>query len=149
MSNIQDWDINPLLRGVVRRLKCTTADDIASRGRAYWGRTPGVGRISLTDLDELLTKAGLTWFGQPESSKAPAPQQRTVRVRILVATDDKGNWTSAGYWSGEPGNDPMEWIACEDLTETIRYHWIEADVPYPEPETTIAGEVSAAEGWER
>lgn len=71
--------------------------------------------------------------------KAP----RTVRVRILVAVDDKGQWVSAGYYSGAEAanNNPKEWIALDDLTEVMRYHWIEADIPLPEAETTIAGEV--------
>jgi hypothetical protein len=68
---------------------------------------------------------------------------RTVRVRILVATDDKGHWTSAGYDSGSSeDNDPRSWIAIDDLSEVMRYHWVEADVPLPEPEQTIIGHVT-------
>ncbi len=66
---------------------------------------------------------------------------RGVRVRILVAVDDKGQWASAGYELKGDTNDPREWIAIDDLTEVMRYHWIEADVPLPESGDTIVGEV--------
>lgn len=73
----------------------------------------------------------------------PVSKPRTVRVRILVAVDDKAHWASSGYYSGPQAanSDPKEWIALDDLSEVIRYSWIEADIPLPEPEATIAGEV--------
>ncbi len=76
----------------------------------------------------------------------PVPPS-TVRVRILVAVYDNGKWIGHGHAGGMAG-DAKEWInldynlSDDNMTRVRRYHWIEADVPLPEPETTIAGEVT-------
>lgn len=64
-------------------------------------------------------------------------QVPTKRVRILVAIDSEGKWTSAGYDYGN-GNDPHDWIMLDDLGPHMSYHWVEADVPLP-VSTTIEG----------
>lgn len=56
-------------------------------------------------------------------------QPQTTRVRILLAIDCKGAWTSAGH-SGDR-SDPHEWIMIDDLDTHMVYHWIEAEVPVP------------------
>lgn len=61
---------------------------------------------------------------------------KTVRVRILVAVDEAGKWTSAGY-AGD--TDAKDWIMLDDLGETIAYRWVEADVPLPEVDITVEG----------
>lgn len=53
----------------------------------------------------------------------------TVRVRILVAVDDKGKWA------------PAKRIARIALGPEVAYRWIEADVPLPSPEIVVKGEV--------
>jgi hypothetical protein len=68
----------------------------------------------------------------------------TVRVRIAVVVDDKGGWNAAGWNSAGPqddigaardGHNPDHEIVSE------RVHFVEADIPIPEP-TTIEGTVT-------
>jgi len=68
------------------------------------------------------------------------PNQRTVRVRILVAVDRNGKWAACGYsWS-----DAKESIFIDDLEDGEVYHWVEADVPLPaEAGPAIEGVVNA------
>lgn len=69
---------------------------------------------------------------------------RTTRVRILVAVDDKGQWMSHGYQTNnfpQSDDDIREWIRVGVLTKNYCCHWIEADVPVPEPAMTIVGDV--------
>lgn len=53
----------------------------------------------------------------------------TVRVRIAVAVDAKGNWSSAG-WSGSTDESLMD-CACETVNEGEARYWIEADLELP------------------
>ena len=71
-------------------------------------------------------------------------KQTTVRVRILVAVDDRGQWSSGGYHLAHHKSqpDPREWMSIDDLTEHLSYHWIEADIPVPTI-TTIEGQSHA------
>lgn len=63
---------------------------------------------------------------------------QTIKTRILVAVDEKGVWTAAGYHNNP---DPREWIALDDLTECVAFHWVEAEIPIPVPQT-FTGTVS-------
>lgn len=59
---------------------------------------------------------------------------KTVRVRILVAVTDDGAWLAEGH----PGRD-KRWVrdvmdmAKAEYDLPINFHWIEAEVPVPEP----------------
>jgi hypothetical protein len=68
--------------------------------------------------------------------------QTTVRVRVLVAIDDKGDWTAVGLSRYEEA-DCRDVIFTDDLGEHLTYHWVEADVPIPAP-LTIEGIVQNA-----
>jgi hypothetical protein len=69
--------------------------------------------------------------------------QKTVRVRILVATDRKGQWVAGGYWKNT-SDEAKEWLYIDDLEDGEIYHWIEADVPLPaEDGPTIEGVVES------
>lgn len=65
---------------------------------------------------------------------------KTKRVRILVAIDDTGRWTSHGSYY-EDDEVCREWICIEEMNTCISYHWIEADIPWPSA-ATITGNVS-------
>lgn len=57
-------------------------------------------------------------------------EQKTVRVRIAVAVDKDGDWRAWG-----------------DVEEVVVFggealHWVEADIPLPQPQT-VEGEVVA------
>ena len=74
-----------------------------------------------------------------------------ARVRILVAVDSNGKWTSIGY-SDHTGKDNInekefkDWICIDDLNDDIKYSWVEADVPLPESSyQSIDGEVKPYE----
>jgi len=64
----------------------------------------------------------------------------TVKVRVAVAVDRKGNWRASG-WSDENGRtataDPME-IALGGVAEGQASYWIEAELPVPEAKTIKA-----------
>lgn len=69
---------------------------------------------------------------------------KTVRVRIAVAVSDDLSWSASG-WSS---NDKRYDVAAKDSAvdsvprSVCAVHFIEADVPVPEP-MTISGEVSS------
>lgn len=65
--------------------------------------------------------------------------ETTVRVRILVAVDDKGQWAATGYHRYDE-EEARDIVFTDDLGEALAYHWIEADVPIPTP-LTIEGVV--------
>lgn len=65
-----------------------------------------------------------------------------VRVRILVAVDDKGNWAAYGVGDQEECADHTYCQARGEFPTGCRYHWIEADVPLPEAESMIEGDVT-------
>jgi len=64
---------------------------------------------------------------------------KTVRVRIAVAVCPDGEWAAAGNWeySGEAIRDI---VFIDELPGSESWHWIEADIPLPKPQT-IEGEV--------
>ena len=75
---------------------------------------------------------------------APAPQRSgRVRVRIAVAVGPDGTW-SASSWSGADRDDVKMAIADSMDAETIRWSWVEADVPMPEPEEDVQGRVATS-----
>ncbi|MFA5053170.1 MAG: hypothetical protein WC565_03890 [Parcubacteria group bacterium] len=74
----------------------------------------------------------------------PKMQPGRVRVRIAVAVGPDGTW-SASSWSGADTDDVKMAIADSMDSETIRWSWVEADVPMPEPEETVQGVVAVAE----
>ncbi len=67
------------------------------------------------------------------------PKRKTVRVRIAVGVDPRGHWHA--YGDDEESDAEM----YEDATwDGATIHWVEADVPIPEPppdETVIEGTV--------
>lgn len=65
---------------------------------------------------------------------------KTVRVRIAVAVDADGKWCSAGWVDSD---DSLEQTALDglDSARPTVVHFIEADVPMPEP-TTVEGSVT-------
>ncbi len=65
----------------------------------------------------------------------------SVKVRIALAIDEKGNWNSCG-WKAGSDKDKME-LACEVLPEGgINCFWVEVEVPIPKP---IKGTVTSAD----
>lgn len=65
---------------------------------------------------------------------------KTVRVRIAVAVNERGEWHAFG------GDFEDDWAmdeAVANVSEDVRVaeHFIEADVPIPEP-STIEGQVT-------
>jgi hypothetical protein len=59
---------------------------------------------------------------------------QTVRVRIAVAVDCFGTWSSAG-WGCEAKRIPDELkmeVAVEDLTDGEARYWLEAELALPE-----------------
>jgi hypothetical protein len=70
--------------------------------------------------------------------------QKTVRVRILVATDRKGQWLAYGWNGGTDMERVREAMPLDDIDLGEIYHWIEADVPLPaEDGPTIEGVVES------
>lgn len=69
---------------------------------------------------------------------------KTVRVRIAVAVDANGHWSSSGWYPSLSEHREEARIlrtAIENLdSDECVTHWIEADVPIPEPKT-IEGNV--------
>ena len=74
-----------------------------------------------------------------------AKKPKTVRVRIAVAVDEKGQYQVDG-WDGATDDKVIVAKAIDYLIDPegcIRVSFIEADVPMPLPQsTTIEGEVS-------
>ena len=77
---------------------------------------------------------------------------KSIRVRIAVAVDEKGNWAAIGLGTMEPG---PSWIHLDDLrahffdnhglpapSDDSSIRWVEAYVPLPEA-ITVEGEVKA------
>ena len=65
----------------------------------------------------------------------------TARVRVVVAVDSEGKWSAVGA-SHFNDDDARECCYIDDLGTHLAYHWIEADVPIPAPQT-ILGKVHA------
>lgn len=138
LTQIDWWEIPQRLATLLKRENCKTVHDVLRLGRRYFSGTPGLGKVTLHELDAALHKAGYSWL---VSLPSGALEPRTVRVRILVAVDDKGDWGALGH-HGQSDEETRTRITFTDKSRGIRYHWIEADVPLPEAETTIAGTVS-------
>ena len=69
---------------------------------------------------------------------------RTVRVRIAVAVDPTGDWSSAGWKSADPGK--LHSYAVEDLEPGERRYWLEADLEIPEVTAMCVEPLPAGEG---
>lgn len=67
----------------------------------------------------------------------------TVRVRVLVGMDERAQWVAGGYSLGGHTN-PQPWLDTDELEPLVRYHWIEADVPFNLDIPAVDGEVLAA-----
>lgn len=65
----------------------------------------------------------------------------TVRVRIAVAVDADAEWSAAGAAGANDSDTVIE--AAYNLPKGLAagVHWVEADIPIPEP-TTIEGSVT-------
>ncbi|MCB9748460.1 MAG: hypothetical protein H6713_00495 [Myxococcales bacterium] len=66
--------------------------------------------------------------------------QKTVRVRIAVVVDERGNYNACGWTDAE---DPVRWArdGMERDPQGSRVqlvHFVEADVPVPQRPQTIA-----------
>lgn len=70
----------------------------------------------------------------------------TVRVRIAVGVDPKGNWQAHGY-KGASEADAIGFALevwdseIDDHASGVVTHWIEADIPLPAPQT-VEGRVT-------
>ena len=76
-------------------------------------------------------------------------EPKTVRVRVAVAVDEEGNTaTSTAITAASEKPERFDAEAIEEVAETMiahyggggRVHFIEADIPIPEPQT-IEGKV--------
>lgn len=71
---------------------------------------------------------------------------KTVKVRIAVAVNEKGEWVASG-WRTQRGGDDMANPSDNYLSNAARedvggsVYWIEAEVPVPET-LTIQGKLS-------
>ena len=69
---------------------------------------------------------------------------RTVRVRIAVAVDPTGDWSSAGWKSADPGE--LHSYAIDTLEVGERRYWLEADLEIPEIPAMRVEPLPAGEG---
>ena len=79
-------------------------------------------------------------YGDPATD---AGDSATKRVRILVAMDPSGEWSSMGCHVDDATT--RNFITLDDLAcGIIAYYWIEADIPVPvaPPAATIEGVVA-------
>ena len=80
-------------------------------------------------------------------SRAVAESSGTVRVRIAVAVDPTGHWSSAG-WSRDDGSREEDGslmdLAVDNVGQGESRCWVEADVPLPLVPQTIQGTVMEA-----
>lgn len=63
----------------------------------------------------------------------------SVKIKILVAVDDEGNWVAMGSSSSETTPD---WLPVDDLGLHLSYLWVEAEIPIPEIKTVQGGVTS-------
>ena len=67
---------------------------------------------------------------------------KTTRVRIAIAINTHGEWNAIGYVT----TDGMLQVEANwDDDPEVTFHWVEADIPIPEPKpgtTVVEGEVS-------
>lgn len=67
---------------------------------------------------------------------------KTVRVRVAVAVCSTGEWFASGY-SGWNDVEAMADAERDVRRLDVRTHWLEADLPIPEPQV-IEAEVKPA-----
>lgn len=72
-----------------------------------------------------------------ESLKDPTPPRPTVRVRAAVAVS-KSEWSVSGFfsWTDKRATDSVLSDVSDD--NEVHVHFIEADIPLPQPETITA-----------
>ena len=68
-----------------------------------------------------------------------ADEQKTVRVRIAVVVDERGNYNACG-WTG--AEDPVRWARDgmtrdPDGSRVELVHFVEADIPVPDTPVSI------------
>lgn len=70
---------------------------------------------------------------------------KTVKVRIAVAVDRRGEWAAAG-WSAYGGGEPVDVLDghLEELECGERFYWVEAQLEVPEVEV-VQGETREAQ----
>ena len=66
----------------------------------------------------------------------------TVKVRIAVAVDAKGNWNAVGFSGSKNDADKME-LCVEVLDDGEARYWLEAELKLP-VHATVQADVSAA-----
>lgn len=100
---------------------------------------------SMTDYEANLARS--MWQQAWSAATAPrTPPPNTVRVRIPVVVNSKGEYVAIGY-SGETDGQLLSRvreIAIEELHGVTREHFITADVPLPSPPVEVEGTVSDA-----
>lgn len=70
--------------------------------------------------------------------------RKTVKVRIAVAVDERGNWSGFGWPTVLEHEMLTDALNSDDLGGVRHALIIEADVPLPLPPKTIKGKVTAA-----
>lgn len=74
---------------------------------------------------------------------------KTVKVKIAVAVDETGGWCAfgrGGWTEDETKSDAVEFLRSRGWSCVL--HWIEADVPIPEPETIQGIALTTGKGKE-
>ena len=66
----------------------------------------------------------------------------TVKVRIAVAVDARGNWNACGFSAARSDKDKMD-SCVEMLDDGEARYWLEAELAIPET-PTIQADVAAA-----
>lgn len=66
----------------------------------------------------------------------------TVKVRIAVAVDAKGEWNACGYSGARSDADKMD-MCVETLADGEARYWLEAELAIPET-PTVHADVAAA-----
>ena len=66
-----------------------------------------------------------------------------MKVRIAVAVAASGDWNACGFRGAD--DDVMDGVVNGLDAGRYRTCWIVADVPEPEPEAEVAGEVTQTE----
>lgn len=70
-------------------------------------------------------------------------KRKTVKVRIAVAVDERGNWSGFGWPTVREHEMLTDALNSDDLGGVRHALIIEADVPLPLPPQTIKGKVTA------
>lgn len=67
---------------------------------------------------------------------------KTIRVRIAVAVSATGRWGADGSNSDKDGQSEATALELIDFEHPNRVTFVEADVPLPEEQATVEGEVA-------